>query len=247
MNDVMPSIGLTGRREHVRDRTVHVVDTDYAEAVVEAGGLPVLVPPITPEQMPAYLDRLDGLVVTGGGDVDPAQYGAAPSPLVGGVDPVRDAAELALLHAAIERRMPVLGICRGCQVMNVALGGTLIVHLPDVTDLPHLVPEARHEAVHEVWPVAGSQLADAIGEEVLPVNSIHHQAVWDLAPGVRPVAWAADGVVEAIETEGAPAFGVQWHPENLQRYPRQRALFEWLIDAASRCGLEQRSGAGSLV
>lgn len=232
MSVASPSIGLTVRSEVLGARPVDVAEAEYSEAVTSVGGLPFLLPTRPSDELLGYLDRIDGLVLTGGGDVDPESYGADPSPVVGGVEPFRDEAEIELVRAALTRRLPVLGICRGCQVMNVALGGTLIQHLPEVSELPHFVPESRESGQHGVRLDPGSRLAAAVGADELLVNSVHHQAVRNLAPGVRAAAWAPDGIVEAIEVDDAPWIGVQWHPENLQRASRQRALFAWLISEA---------------
>jgi putative glutamine amidotransferase len=244
MKSLSPMVGLTARRELVGARPADVVDAEYSEAIISAGGLPFLLPEGPADEMLKYLDCLDGLVLTGGGDVDPGSYGMAASPLVGGVDRTRDVAETALVQDALTRRIPVLGICRGCQLMNVAMGGTLIQHLPDVSDLSHLVPDSRESGEHNVRLEPGSRLAAVLGAKDLMVNSVHHQAVKDLAPGVRATAWATDGVVEAIELDDAPWIGVQWHPENLQRSGRHRALFTWLVTAArGRHGLERKATA----
>lgn len=228
MMDLAPTIGLTARREIIQTRPADALEVDYSAAVIAAGGVPFIVP-LTSSDEQNHLNGVDALVLTGGGDIDPARYGSIPSPFVGGIDPHRDAVEILLVRTALSRRIPVLGICRGCQLLNVALGGTLIQHLPDVTALSHLVPAFREDDVHTVWVEAGSHLAAAVGGGELAVNSVHHQAVGALAPGLRAVAWAPDGIVEAIESMDGLCVGIQWHPENLQQAPRHRALFNWLV------------------
>ena len=174
---------------------------------------------------------VDGLLLTGD-DVDPSCYGEHPSHDIGGVDTERDVAEIELAHQAVERALPVLGICRGCQVLNVALGGTLVQHLPDVTTQAHLLAEQRGVPVHEVEIADDSLLRKLAGVRRLEVNRIHHQAVERPAPGLRPVAWAGDRTIEALELSGRPVLGIQWRPENLLDDPRQRAL--WLVAGAVR-------------
>ncbi|GAA4080649.1 gamma-glutamyl-gamma-aminobutyrate hydrolase family protein [Actinomadura miaoliensis] len=213
-----PVIGITG---YVEDASFGVwnmrsalVPYAYVRQVAEAGGQPVLLPPVG---APASLvDRLDGLVVAGGGDIDPALYGAEPHPEVSGVRDFRDGSELALVHAALDRDLPFLGICRGLQVLNVALGGTLVQHLPDVVG--GRTDHSPAPGVYGHFPVRvepGSRTAEALGGDTTPtVAHYHHQSIDRLGTGLRAVAWADDGVVEAAELPGrAFALGVQWHPE----------------------------------
>lgn len=202
----------------------------YVDAVATAGGIPFVVPILDPRDAPDVLSRLDGLVLSGGGDVDPARYGAEPHASVYGVNPDRDAWELALIGAAT---LPVLAICRGMQLVNVAAGGTLVQHVPDVTALPHRLIDRSEELVHDVDVVAGSRLAAVTGAVSLGVNSLHHQAVDRVGVGLRVVARAPDGVVEALEPDdGRALLAVQWHPEWLVARPLQLALFRWLVEAA---------------
>lgn len=194
--------------------TSAVLTHDYLRRVHEAGAIPVMIPPLG-ELPVALLDRVDGLVLTGGEDVEPARYGQAPSPELGTVDLRRDALELALAAEAAKRGMPVLGVCRGMQVLNVALGGTLIQDLPSErpSEIPHRQEAACTEGSHPVSLEAGSRLAAIAGSESLFVNSFHHQAALAVAPSLKPVAWAEDGVIEALEAKEAFMIGVQWHPE----------------------------------
>lgn len=197
----------------------HVIGHTYTDSVLRAGGTPVILPPVPNEDIPALLDRLDGIVFTGGGDIEPRQYGEEPHEEVRRTNSARDEFEIAVVHEAKRRRMPVLAICRGLQVVNVALGGTLIQDIPAfIGSDDHAV---RGDAVwhcHQSITVdANSKIAKAVGTTELCVNSIHHQAVKELAPGFRAVAWAQDGIIEGIEHEDAewPLLAVQWHPEFL--------------------------------
>jgi len=213
---------------------LHTASRYYVESVERAGGLPVVLPVIDPDDVPAMLTAIDGLVMTGGGDVQPSLYEASPAPETHNVDPRRDAFDIALLQCALERDIPVLAICRGMQVANVALGGTLVQHVPGITGVHHDQHKRGHEAVHRVKIEPDSHLAEAIGETELDVNSIHHQAVLEAAPGSRAVAWADDGTVEAIEIEGnRHLVAVQWHPELLEDWPEQQGLFRQLVSRAA--------------
>lgn len=218
------------------DEPAHVLYVAYSRMVHEAGGLPVILTPTPADRIPGLLDRIDGLVLTGGGDVEPSRYGGADHPSVYGVDAERDAFELAISSEAADRRMPMLAICRGMQVLNVARGGSLIEDIP--TDRPdalaHTVEGAQtYQGIHEVSVVAGSTTAKALGSESVRVNSVHHQSILWLAPDFRVTATTSDGIVEAYEAadESWPMWAVQWHPEWLPDDPASRGLFEALIGA----------------
>ena len=226
-----PLVAVTGRRRPaagVHDGPpqldlleVEVYFAGYADKLIAAGGLPLHVP--AGADPAAVAARADALVLTGGTDVDPALYGEEPHPTVR-FDRARDDRELALLAAALDRDLPVLAICRGLQLLNVHLGGTLHQHLPD-----HPVGA---EGVHEVRFAEGSRLHEVYGPRCL-VNSLHHQAVATPGRGVVCVGHAPDGVVEAVEVPGRGVIGVQWHPEQLARV---EPVFAWLVTAASsRC------------
>jgi len=218
---------------------LHTASRYYVESVERAGGIPVVLPVIDLDDVPSMLDAVDGVVMTGGGDVQPSLYGATPAPETHNVDPRRDAFDIALLQCALEREIPVLAICRGMQVANVALGGTLVQNVPDVSGVRHDQNKRGHEGVHRVKLEPDSHLAEALGETELDVNSIHHQAVLEAAPGSRAVAWAEDGTVEAFEIEGNQHLvAVQWHPELLEDWPEQQGLFRQLVKRAA----ELRSG-----
>ncbi len=185
----------------------------YVRAVQRAGGRAVLLPP--DEDVGDALDGIDALIVTGAAaDTDPAHYGAEPHPKTEVVAPERDRFELTVARAALEAELPVLGICRGMHVLNVALGGTLEQHLPDVLGHTDHTGTPGVFAEHDVRLESGSLVARAVGAEGASVKSYHHQGVRDIAPGLRATGWSsADGLVEAIEGEDGFVLGVLWHPE----------------------------------
>ena len=203
----------------------------YADAVAEAGGVPVLLPPLP--GISAALDRLDGLILSGGGDIDPARYLAARDEASDPANPARDDAEFALCTAAMAAGLPLLGICRGLQVINVVLGGTLHQHLPDVVGHPGHSPQRGGYGSHEVTVSPGSRLASVLGRTELAVPTHHHQAADRLGAGLVATAWTADGIIEAAEfapSEGHAGFmiAVQWHPEAGE----DPSLFDGLVAAA---------------
>jgi putative glutamine amidotransferase len=208
----------------------------YARAVERAGGLPVVLPPLADDAVPALVDRLAGVCLSGGPDLDPAAYGADPHPQLGAIEPSLDHFEVAVARRADALGIPALGICRGAQALNVARGGTLHQHLPDVTDgsIAHRQTESGRRTTHTVDVARGSRLAAIVGAGELDVNSFHHQAVAELGRGLRAVAWAPDGVIEGIEGDGDALYlGVQWHVETLVDRPRHAALFDALVAAAA--------------
>jgi len=213
----------------------------YVEAVLQAGGLPVLLPPLTdPRALRGLYERLDGLLLAGGDDIDPIRYGKTPHPRLGAVSPERDTAELQLTRWAFADSKPLLGICCGLQVLNVARGGTLWQDLPSEhpEGLDHYASATlrRWDTIdHPVTLAEGSRLAGLLSTTTIGLNSLHHQAVKRLGSGLRAVGYAPDGVVEAIEGEGeAFVVGVQGHPETLWQVaePRWRRLFATLVAAA---------------
>lgn len=207
---------------------------NYCDAVAAAGGLPLALPHL-PQAAEAYLDRLDGLVVTGGAfDVDPALWGAADRHPSVSLKSRRTAFELAIVKGALARDLPVLGICGGEQLLAVALGSTLIQHIPDEVAAPlaHEQPNPRDQAGHTVTLTPGSRLAAIAGSPEIPVNSAHHQAVKAVPAEIVVNARAADGVVEGIEAPDRRfCIGVQWHPE-FAISPADTALFHAFIEAA---------------
>ena len=231
-----PRIGLSTAPRTRDDTTRETLDRRYVTAVVGGGGFPLLLPVLDPTAADDAVDALDGLLLVGGGDVDPSYYGAEPAPETALVDSFRDRWELALVAAARARAIPILGICRGAQILAVAHGGRLIQHVPAMSALPHRVLEREDEAVHEVAVEAGSMLAELSGPGaagVLGVNSLHHQGVDD--PGtLRVVGRSPDGLIEAVEAHGSERIlGVQWHPELLTHLPAHAALFTWLAAQAA--------------
>jgi gamma-glutamyl-gamma-aminobutyrate hydrolase PuuD len=225
-----PRIGVTMYLEVARwgtwERPAALVPRVYLDAVTAAGGTPLL---LSPQPLdPAVLEVLDGLVLIGGPDIDPRTYGAPPHPTTQS-RPDRDAQEMALLTAAIDRDVPVLGLCRGGQLMNVMLGGTLHQHLPDVVGHDGHRPAPAVFGACTVRTEPGTRLAEILGAES-KVPCYHHQALDRIAPGLRPAATAADGTVEAVESAGAGwLVGVQWHPEE---DPEDLRLFEAHVEAA---------------
>jgi putative glutamine amidotransferase len=222
---------------------------EYVHAVRRAAGEPVLVPPGTaddPVDVDLLLGRLDGIVLAGGGDIDPESYGGPGHETVYALRPERDRDELALARAVLDAAVPTLAICRGLQVVNVALGGSLVVHLPDVVPGPdaggvlhRLEPEQlrgrANPTPHEIRAEPGSVVAEAMGADTAEPMSWHHQAVDRLGDGLRVVAQAPDGVVEAVELDGTPALlAVQWHPELTAAVdPTQQRLFDVLVRRAA--------------
>ncbi len=213
---------------------------EYTDAVLAAGGLPMVLPLTDDEPaLVALLERADGLLLTGGGDMDPALFdGDAANPTLKSISRLRDRMELFLTRRLLdEGRRPVLGICRGCQVMNVAAGGTLVLDVPtEIGDAVNHGDPRHSELVHDVSIEAGTRLHALAGAMTIGVNSSHHQAVKNVAPCLRVSARSVhDGVVEAVELDGKPFFlGVQWHPERLhERHAPSAALFRALVTAAS--------------
>jgi gamma-glutamyl-gamma-aminobutyrate hydrolase PuuD len=240
LDRVIPLIGVSTYVAKVSwggwERPSAVLPESYYELVAAAGGRPLLLPPLrTAVSGPRFgaaevIAHLDGLVLTGGGDVDPAAYGEAREPEVGGVNAVRDESERALLAAALAVDLPVLAVCRGCQILNVERGGTLHQHLPDVVghDEHRTAPFVFGEVKVATEP---GTLASAVFGSVTTARCSHHQAIKDLGPGLRATARADDGVIEAVELEGASfVLGVQWHPEEAGD-PRP---FAALVEAARR-------------
>ena len=247
-----PIIGITAERESASPDQpgfkFQGMHTAYIEAIRETGGLPILIPlTLTQADVDELQSRLDGVLIPGGGDIDPAAYQAVPHPETKYVDPDRDRLELNMIRQAVEKRRPLFGICRGLQAFNVALGGTLYQDLPSEhpSAITHAYPWREFppdRIAHSVKIEEESLLARCIVEglalsvaegPMVEVNSSHHQAVKALAPGLEITARAPDGVVEALELPTHPfALAVQWHPEHLLKQPEMRQLFERFIAAA---------------
>ena len=213
---------------------------DYLESVRRAGGEPFELE-YQRDDPREVVRRANGLMLTGGGDVDPALYGESPHPTYQASEPGRDDYEIALIKAAAQAGLPIFAICRGMQVLNVALGGTLIQDIPSMVNgaVNHAVPEPRFAIAHEVWVATGSNLGSLMGEklegETCQVNSRHHQAVNAVASGWEVTGTAPDGVIEAIEQPGDVfRLAVQWHPENFWRTGEFRPLFEGFVEAVRK-------------
>jgi putative glutamine amidotransferase len=222
----MPTIAITPCRQM----------SDYLESVKRAGASVLEVS--VDDDPAAVVARMDGVVLTGGGDIAPALYGAVPHATYSAAEVGRDAFEIALVRAATAAGKPIFAICRGMQVLNVALGGDLVQDIPTEVNgaLNHDLREPRFAIAHEVWASKGSRLSALMQEKLedaenCPVNSRHHQAVRHLGEGLEVVATAPDGVIEAVERSGPFCLGVQWHPENFWRTGEFRPLFEGFVDA----------------
>lgn len=239
-----PLIGITGAHYTTSTWSPRAVGArrSYVDAVIAAGGIPLLLPPVLAEHdhiLATYATTIDGLLLPGGGDIDPALYGAPMHPKTDNIDAFRDYSEIYLTRAALKRGTPILGICRGLQVLNVALGGTMIQDIPDeVGPKAHNESATREDWEHMAHPLritADSQLAGILGTTEIAVNSLHHQALGVLGDGLRAVAWSDDGIIEAVEGSGANfMLAVQCHPEALYDHadPRWQRMFGRFVDNA---------------
>lgn len=234
-----PVIGIAATPTENR----HTAHGDYVTAVTRAGGIPMIIPATTDSDLLAsVLDRVDGVLLAGGVDVDPGFYGEEHHPMLGEVNALRDTFEIELIHQAVARHKPVFGVCRGLQMLNVALGGTLW------QDIPSQVPEAGAHRVtgdsstiiaHTVSLDPGSVSARVLGATEFEVNSRHHQSVHEVAPTLKVSGHSPDGIVEMIEGyPDRPILGVQWHPENFvaaNGNPLMLRFFKFLVDESVRC------------
>lgn len=233
-----PLIGITTyQSKNIYGQPTVDLQQSYIRAVMEAGGVPVLIPSLISEDgWDAVYSRLDGILFSGGGDIALDHFAGDPHPRIDDVEPERDSIELKMVQAAASDGKPFLGICRGCQVINVALGGTLYTHIPDQLHnaLDHSYPgNMRTVLVHEVKIEEGTRVAEIYGEPIINVNSLHHQGLKDIAPAFRVAGRAPDGLVEAIELPDHPfAVAVQWHPEWLRDQPSTRNLFRKFVESA---------------
>ncbi len=241
-----PIIGVpTQTLEEIPDQLPRcwVMSQQYVRVLVAAGAIPWIVPLLEGDRatLRSIYDRLDGVFLPGGVDMDPAAYREEPNDLCGRTDPARDEIELTLTRWAIEDKKPLLAVCRGIQVVNVAAGGT--VHQDLAAQLPGAIKHdyfprrghyTRDQLVHDVRLTPGSRLASLLGAPTVQVNSMHHQGIKDVASGLRPTAYAPDGLIEGLESSnGHFMLGVQWHPESLiERDPRMERLFSAFIEAA---------------
>jgi gamma-glutamyl-gamma-aminobutyrate hydrolase PuuD len=233
-----PLIGITSYAEEIRwgvwTEEAAVIPLAYVRAVDRAGGRPLVVPPVE-DGVDETLEALHGVIFSGGGDLDPGLYDAEPHPETDVPREQRDRAEIAMLGAALDRDMPVLAICRGSQLLNVARGGDLVQHLPEAVGHERHKDEPGAFSDHSVRVVADSRLGGLLGEQA-PVKSHHHQGMGRIGEGLREVAWAEDGVVEGLEDPGRRfALGVLWHPEEGE----DLALFTGLVEEARRYRLER--------
>ncbi|HJQ14765.1 MAG TPA: gamma-glutamyl-gamma-aminobutyrate hydrolase family protein [Anaerolineales bacterium] len=235
-----PLIGITTNQSKTPygQLTVMLMQS-YINAVMQAGGIPVLIPSLIAEEgWEVVYARLDGILFSGGGDIGLESSPGEPHPRIDDVDLPRDAIELKMVRAAASDGKPFLGICRGCQVMNVALGGTLYTHILDQlpSALDHSYPgNMRTLLVHDVKIEEGTHMAEIFGEPLLKVNSLHHQGLKDIPSSIRVAGHAPDGLVEAIELPNHPfGLAVQWHPEWLTNQEPMRSLFKNFVQAAEK-------------
>ncbi|HMU94159.1 MAG TPA: gamma-glutamyl-gamma-aminobutyrate hydrolase family protein [Anaerolineales bacterium] len=233
-----PLIGITTRNGKDADgHPLTALQHSYINAIVQAGGMPILIPSmLSEEDFTGLYSLLAGILFTGGGDVSLEYFNGSAHPRIGEVDKRRDTTEITLMRAAVNDGKPLLGICRGAQVMNVALGGTLYTHIHDQVKgaLDHDYPgDLRKVIVHPVNVDESTRSAEIFGETLLHVNSLHHQGLKDIAPGLRVAGHAPDGLVEVVEIPDHPyAVAVQWHPEWLTDQPAMQKLFKSFVDAA---------------
>ncbi len=235
-----PLIGITTRNGKDSDgHPLTSLQHSYLNAIVQAGGVPVPIPSMLPDE--DFLDlysRLDGILFSGGGDVSKKYFNGSDHPRIGEVDNGRDTTEITLMRTAVNDGKPVLGICRGAQVMNIALGGTLYTHIPAQLKgaVDHDYPgDLRQVIVHPVNVDETTRSAEIFGETLLNVNSLHHQGLKDIAPSLRVAGHAPDGLVEVVEIPDHPyAIAVQWHPEWLTDQPAMQRLFKSFVDAAEK-------------
>jgi putative glutamine amidotransferase len=233
---VKPLIGITTyNTKNPYDRDISAVQHTYIRAVTQAGGIPILIPAILPaDDLNELYAHLQGILFSGGGDISLKYFDGVQHPNIYDVDEARDVTEISLLQKSVQHQKPFLAICRGMQVMNVALGGTLHTHISD--QVPNALQHSHDEfttIVHPVNITEDSRMAEIFGETLLQVNSLHHQGLKDLASNLRIVGHAPDGVVEAVELVDHPyAIGVQWHPEWLTDQPVMRKLFKSFVDAS---------------
>ena len=237
----LPLIGITSHRQtDERGLDVHSLGDAYVKAISEAGGVPLIIPiGMENTKINQLIQRLDGVLFSGGGDVSPDLYGGESHPEVKLIDRDRDRIEIQLVHEIVERGLPFFGICRGIQIINVALGGTLYTHIPDqlINALNHTYIEGkpRNYLAHDVFVEPNTRLAKILGQPRIKVNSMHHQGISSLASPLVATAHAPDGLVEGVELE-SKQFGlaVQWHPECLTQYEPMRTLFRTFVEAATR-------------
>jgi putative glutamine amidotransferase len=239
---MQPIIGITtDQSNNSYGQAIVNLSKAYVNAILQAGGVPVLIPSsVVNDGWKALYSRLDGILFSGGGDISLNYFKGEPHQRIEDVEPERDRVEMNLLQAAVSDGKPFLGICRGCQLLNVRMGGTLYTHIPDQLPgaLDHSYPGTmRTVLVHEVKIEEGTRIAEMLGEPIVMVNSLHHQGLKDIPKSLRIAGYAPDGLVEAIELPGHP-FGVavQWHPEWLTDQLPTRNLFTKFVETANSNG-----------
>lgn len=235
-SEIRPAVTLRRIPESEPQSTELALSIKYVEAVESAGGVPCVIPPMSRAHVGQLVGRFDGILLPGGPDIDPASYGELPHEKLGGTSTDLDQLQFEVARSALEFDLPLLAICRGMQLLNVTLGGSLIQHLPDETgsNLRHRQSTSSREASHPITIRSPSQIGEIIGRSELEVNSFHHQAVKSLGVGVEPTAEAPDGTIEAVEIQSATfAIGVQWHAELMAERTFEATLFSALIEQAS--------------
>ncbi len=237
---MQPHILITTNSETLERNSSRVYTTvglQYAEAIAKAGGLPFFVGNLSPELVEIYVVQADGILFSGGVDVDPVHFRQTPHPQLGYIDESRDLFELALYKAAKRKGIPILGICRGIQLINVAEGGTLYQHLPTLPEMiQHSQMNPDGSLFHELRLDSGSGLAKGYGKITFRTDSYHHQGIDKVGRDLKAVAWTQDGLVEAVEGTGKTfVLGVQWHPEmSYAKYPEQIAPFTIFLEAVTK-------------
>ena len=237
----LPIIGITTghSKNNYGHPQIHLLRT-YVDATIKAGGVPIIIPPELPEDnWKALYEKLDGIIFSGGADIDPKLYNEKPHPKVYGINHDRDNLEIPLILQTIEDEKPFFAICRGFQVLNVALGGTLYTHISDQLEnsLQHSTPkdQPRSAPVHEIKIEEDSHLAKIVGTPILKVNSWHHQGVKDISPQLKITAYAPDGLAEAMELKNHPfSIAVQWHPEWMPEDKAMNSLFKAFVEASKK-------------
>lgn len=231
-----PIIGMSSR--YLLKDNLYSTKAGYVESVLGAGGVPLMLPVLKGNSASALISLVDGLIITGGADISPLLYGEQPHPKVTRTARANDEFEFELIREAIRAKKPIFGICRGIQVLNVYLGGTLYQDIVSQIEHPlchYQDAAARGEMTHTVSIEPESRLARILGVHTLDVNSYHHQSVKALAPGLKATAFASDGVIEAVENEDGSILGVQWHPEGLFQLEEHHArLFTDFVERCSR-------------
>ena len=236
-----PLIGITaGHSKNKHDLPqIHLLRT-YVDATIKAGGVPVIIPPELDEKgWKLIYEKLDGVIFSGGADMDPKLFGGGPHPTVYGTDGQRDTLEISMIRQTVEDKKPFFAICRGFQVLNVALGGPLYTHISDQLEnsLQHDTPreETRDSLAHEIRVEEGTQIAEILGSPILKVNSWHHQGVKDVPESLKITAYSPDGLVEAMEIPSHPfSIAVQWHPEWMPEDKAMQNLFTSFIEASKK-------------